>query len=172
MEFEFEGKKPDISTDAFVFPTATVIGGVKIGQNCYIGPNAILRGDWGYIEIGNGVNVQDTCIIHSIPDGKTIIGDNCHIGHGAVIHQSELGNHVLVGINAVVMDFSKIGDDCIIGSGAVVPRNSQYEPRSLALGVPAKIVGKVTDEQNQYAWWATKQYQTLPKRYHDSFTQI
>jgi carbonic anhydrase/acetyltransferase-like protein (isoleucine patch superfamily) len=172
MYYEFEGKKPEISSSAFVFPTATIIGSVRIGHNCYIGPNAILRGDWGHIEIGDGVNVQDTCVIHSIPEGKTILGDDCHIGHGAVVHQSELGNHVLIGINAIVMDHSKIGNECIIGGGAVVPRNSQYEARSLALGVPAKIIGKVTDEQNKYAWWATKQYQTLPKRYHDTLKQI
>ena len=172
MRFEFEGKKPEITTDAFVFPTATVIGSVKIGSNCFIGPNAVLRGDWGHIEIGDGVNIQDTCVIHSIPDDDTVIGDNCHIGHGAIVHQCELGNHVLVGINSIIMDFSKIGDECIIGAGAVVPRNSQYESRSLALGIPAKIIGTVTDKQNEYAWWATKQYQTLPKRYHDTLKQL
>ena len=99
--YEFEGKKPEIAETAFVFPTAIVIGNVKIGENCFIAPNAVLRGDWGYIEIGDGSNVQDTCVFHSIPDGETILGKNCHIGHGAVVHQATLGEHVLVGINAV-----------------------------------------------------------------------
>ncbi|MHA2106515.1 MAG: gamma carbonic anhydrase family protein, partial [Candidatus Hodarchaeales archaeon] len=66
--YEFEGKKPEISETAYVFPTATVIGDVRIGENCFIGPNAVLRGDWGSIVIGNGSNIQDTCVFHSVPD--------------------------------------------------------------------------------------------------------
>ncbi|MHA2225007.1 MAG: gamma carbonic anhydrase family protein [Candidatus Hodarchaeales archaeon] len=170
--FEFEGKQPEVEGTSFIFPSAVIIGGVKIGKNCFIGPNAVLRGDWGYIEIGDGSNIQDTCVIHSIPNEKTILGINCHIGHGAVVHQAVLGNHVLVGINAVIMDWAKIGNDCIIGSGCVVPRKKVIEDNSLVIGVPAKVVGKVSEEQKQYSWHATKLYQTLPKRYNESLKQI
>ncbi|MFX0050176.1 MAG: gamma carbonic anhydrase family protein [Candidatus Hodarchaeota archaeon] len=170
--YEFEGKKPEISNTTYVFPSATIIGSVKIGANCFIGPNAVLRGDWGNIEIGDGTNIQDTCVIHSVPDHNTILGKNCHIGHGAVVHQSELGNHVLVGINAIVMDWAKIGDECIIGGGCVVPRKKIIESNSVVLGVPGKIVGKVSKEQKEYSWWATNLYQTLPKRYYETLRQL
>ncbi len=166
--YEFEGKQPKIAKTAFLFPSAEVIGAVTIGENCFIGPNAVLRGDWGYIKIGDGSNIQDNCVIHSIPDEGTILGEDCHIGHGAIVHQAELGKHVLVGKNAVIMNWVKIGNGCIIGSGCIVPQNKVVEPNSLVLGVPGKIVGKVTDIQKKYSTNATKLYQTLPKRYHNS----
>ncbi len=166
--YEFEGKQPKIAKTAFLFPSAEVIGAVTIGENCFIGPNAVLRGDWGYIKIRDGSNIQDNCVIHSIPDEGTILGEDCHIGHGAIVHQAELGKHVLVGKNAVIMNWVKIGNGCIIGSGCIVPQNKVVEPNSLVLGVPGKIIGKVTDNQKKYSINATKLYQTLPKRYHNS----
>ena len=96
------------------------------------------------------------------------MGEDCHIGHGAIVHQAELGKHVLVGKNAVIMNWAKIGDDCIIGSGCVVSQNKVIEPNSLVLGVPGKVVGKVGDKQKKYSVNATKLYQTLPKRYYSS----
>jgi carbonic anhydrase/acetyltransferase-like protein (isoleucine patch superfamily) len=170
--YEFEGKQPKIAKSAFVFPSATIIGDVRIGENCFIAPDAVLRGDWGYIEVGNGSNIQDTCVIHARPGEGTILGENSHIGHGAVIHQAELGNHVLVGINAVVMDFTKIGDECIIGSGCVIPQRKVIEPNSIVMGVPGKVVGTVSETQNQYSWWATEHYQTLPMRYHETLKRL
>lgn len=170
--YEFEGKRPKIAQSAYVFPSATVVGDVKIGENCFIAPNAVLRGDWGYIEIGNGSNIQDTCVIHSVPNEGTILGENCHIGHGAVVHQAELGKHVLVGKNAVIMSWTKIGDDCIIGSGCVVPQNKVIESNSLVIGVPGKVVGRISKKQIEYSLDATKLYQTLPERYHKSLKSL
>jgi carbonic anhydrase/acetyltransferase-like protein (isoleucine patch superfamily) len=170
--YEFEGKTPEISPSAFVFPSATIIGSVRIGENCFIGPNAVLRGDWGTIEVGTGSNIQDTCVIHSVPDGRTFLDENCHIGHGAVIHQATLGKHVLVGINAVVGDWAEIGDNSIIGEGALVPRRKKIESGSIVVGVPGKVIGKITDSQSEYSWWATKLYQSLPKRYKESLKEL
>ncbi|MFX1252845.1 MAG: gamma carbonic anhydrase family protein [Promethearchaeota archaeon] len=170
--YEFEGKQPKIAKTAFVFPTAVIIGDVRIGENCYIAPNAVLRGDWGYIEVGDGSNIQDTCVIHAVPDEGTILGENSHIGHGAIVHQAELGNHVLVGINAVIMDWAKIGDNCIIGGGCLIPHRKVIAPNSVVMGVPGKVVGKVSEKQSEYSWWATKLYQTLPKRYHDTLKPL
>ncbi|MFX0062529.1 MAG: gamma carbonic anhydrase family protein [Candidatus Hermodarchaeota archaeon] len=170
--YEFEGKQPKIAKTAFVFPTAVIIGDVRIGENCYIAPNAVLRGDWGYIEVGDGSNIQDTCVIHAVPDEGTILGKNSHIGHGAIVHQAELGNHVLVGINAVIMDWVKIGDNCIIGGGCLIPQRKVIEPNSVVMGVPGKVVGKVSEQQSTYSWWATELYQTLPKRYHKTLKPL
>ncbi|MFW9997858.1 MAG: gamma carbonic anhydrase family protein [Candidatus Odinarchaeota archaeon] len=170
--YEFEGKQPRIAETAFIFPTAVIIGDVKIGENCFIGPNAVLRGDWGYIEVGNGSNIQDNCVIHSVPDQETVLDENCHIGHGAVVHQSKLGKHVLIGMNAVVLNWVEIGDECIIGGGCVVPQRMIVEPYSIVLGVPGKVFGRISENQEEYSWWATKMYQTLPKRYHETLKQI
>lgn len=170
--YEFEGKKPKIAQSAYVFPSAVVIGDVTIGKNCFIGPNAAIRGDWGIIEIGDGSNIQDHCILHSIPNEKTILGESCHIGHGAVVHQAELGVHVLIGMNAVIGNWVKIGNDCIVGEGCVIPRRKVIEANSLVLGVPGKVIGKISDEQRESSWIATKLYQTLPKRYADSLKQL
>ncbi len=170
--YEFEGKQPKISPSSFIFPTATIIGNVTVGENCFVGPNAVLRGDWGIIEVGDGSNIQDTCVIHSVPDGKTILGDNCHIGHGAVVHQAELGQHVLIGIKAVVGNWVKIGDESIIGEGCLVPQKKVIEANSIVVGVPGKVIGKASDKQREYAWWATKLYQTLPKRYTENLKQL
>ncbi len=170
--YKFEGKQPQIAKTSFVFPSATVIGDVTIGENCFIGANAVLRGDWGIIKIGDGSNVQDTCVIHSVPDGTTTLGKDSHIGHGAVVHQATLGHHVLVGINAVIGDWAEIGDNCIIGEGALVPRRKIIEADSIVVGVPGKVIGKVTESQKEYSWWATKLYQTLPNRYTIGLKQI
>lgn len=170
--YEFEGKRPDIAETAYVFQSAIVIGNVTIGENCFIGPNAAIRGDWGIIDIGEGSNIQDNCVLHSVPDGNTILGKNCHIGHGAVVHQAELGEHVLIGMNAVVGNWAKIGDECIIGEGCVIPRRKEIEANSLVVGVPGKVIGKISKEQKEHSWWATKLYQTLPQRYRESLKQL
>jgi carbonic anhydrase/acetyltransferase-like protein (isoleucine patch superfamily) len=166
--YEFEGKTPEIGESSFVHPEATVIGGVKIGKNCFIGPGARLRGDWCDIEIGDGSNIQDNCIIHARPDFTVVLGPNSHVGHGSVLHGVILHEHVLVGMNAVVQDFADIGDNCVIGSGCVIPVRMQVPPMKVVMGVPGKIVGDVTPEQEQLWRFATELYQTLPKRYSET----
>jgi carbonic anhydrase/acetyltransferase-like protein (isoleucine patch superfamily) len=163
--YEFEGKAPVISEGSYVHPEATLIGGVTIGKNCFIGPGARLRGDWCNIEVGDGSNVQDNCIIHARPDFTVRLGPNSHVGHGSVLHGCILHEHVLVGMNAVIQDFAEIGDGCIIGSGCVIRPNMNVEARKVVMGVPGKIVGDVTPEQEQLWTFATQLYQTLPRRY-------
>ncbi|MBI4830643.1 MAG: gamma carbonic anhydrase family protein [Candidatus Lindowbacteria bacterium] len=163
--YEFEGRTPEIGEGSFIHPEATVIGGVKIGKNCFIGPGARLRGDWCNIEIGDGSNVQDNCIIHARPDFTVVLGPNSHVGHGSVLHGVILHEHVLVGMNAVIQDFADIGDNCIIGSGCVIPPRMQVPAKKVVMGVPGKIIGDVTPEQEQLWRFATGLYQTLPKRY-------
>jgi len=118
--YEFEGKRPVVGEGAFVHPEATLIGGVTIGKGCYIGVGAVLRGDWGDILIGPGSNIQENCVLHVRPDEMTILGPDCHIGHGAIIHGASLGRHVMVGMNAVIHDGVVVGDDVLIGTGCVV----------------------------------------------------
>jgi carbonic anhydrase/acetyltransferase-like protein (isoleucine patch superfamily) len=166
--YEFEGKVPQVGEGSYVHPDATLIGGVKIGSNCWIGPGARLRGDWCDIEVGDGSNVQDNCIIHARPEFTVKLGPNSHIGHGSVLHGVILHEHVLVGMNAVIQDFCEVGDGCIIGSGCVMKPGMQVPPRKLVMGVPGKIACDVTDEQERLWTLATQFYQTLPRRYRDT----
>ena len=166
--YEFEGRSPEVGEGSYVHPEATLIGGVRIGKDCFIGPGARLRADWCDIEVADGSNVQDNCIIHARPGYTVQLGPSSHVGHGAVLHGVILHTHVLVGMNAVIQDDVEIGDDCIIGSGCVIRPRMQIPEKKVVMGVPGKIVGDVTSQQEQMWTFATEFYKALPKRYHDT----
>lgn len=170
--YEFEGKQPEIHPTAFVHPEATVIGDVTIGANCYIGPGARLRGDWGAIRIGPGSNVQENCVIHVQPGKEVILGPDSHIGHGAVLHGPILEEHVVVGINAVILDDAVIGAGSCLGAGAVVLANTVIPPKSLVMGTPGKVFSEVSPKLENFLKWGTGFYHTLPKRCHDTLKEI
>jgi phenylacetic acid degradation protein len=162
--YEFEGKRPNIGEGAFVHPEAVLIGGVTVGEGCYVGAGAVLRGDWGDIVIGAGSNIQENCVLHVRPDEVTDIGPACHIGHGAAIHGATLGRHVMVGMNAVIHDGAVIGDEALVGAGCVVLADAEIPGGKMVVGVPGKVVGDVSREQVE-AWdWGLKLYQALPAR--------
>ncbi len=162
--YAFEGFVPVVHESAFVHPNATVVGNVVIGRDVYVGPSAVIRGDWGGIEIADGCNVQEGCVIHMFPGVVVRLEDAAHIGHGAVVHGAHIGRNVLVGMNAVVMDRAAIGDESIIGALCFVPAEMQVPPRSLVVGNPAKIVKQVTDEMLAWKSAGTALYQTGPGR--------
>ena len=112
--YSYHGIKPIIRKSAYIHPQAVIIGNVEIGEEVYIGPNAVLRGDWGKIIIKDGANVQENCTLHVFPGIPTVLEESAHIGHGAIIHSAHIGKNCLVGMNSVVMDNAKIGDECII----------------------------------------------------------
>jgi phenylacetic acid degradation protein len=163
--YAFEGFVPVVHESAFVHPNATVVGNVVIGRDVYVGPSAVIRGDWGGIEIADGCNVQEGCVIHMFPGVVVRLEEAAHIGHGAVVHGAHVGRNVLVGMNAVVMDRADIGDDSIIGALCLVPSDMQVPARSLVVGNPAKIVKEVTDEMLAWKSAGTALYQTLPARW-------
>lgn len=161
--FSFKGFIPVIHPSAFIHPQATVIGNVIIGKDVYVGPSAVIRGDWGGIVIEDGCNIQETCVIHVFPGKSITLKRNAHIGHGAVIHGANIGENVLVGMNAVVMDNAVIGDGSVIGALAFVPSATVIPARSVVVGNPATIVKQVTDEMLAWKTKGTELYQTLPK---------
>jgi carbonic anhydrase/acetyltransferase-like protein (isoleucine patch superfamily) len=170
--YEFEGKRPKIAPTAFVSETAVVIGDVEIGENCYIAPNCVIRGDWGKIRIGNESNVQECCVIHARPDGETIVGNRVSIGHASVLHNCTIKDFGLVGMNATISDYAVVGERSVIGEGCVVRQNQQIPPESIAVGVPAKVVGKLTQEQmEKYDSYKTL-YAGLPARCKKSLKKI
>jgi phenylacetic acid degradation protein len=162
--FAIEDLIPVVDPTAYVHPTAVLIGDVIVGPRCYVGPAASLRGDFGRIMLRDGANVQDTCVIHGFPDSDTIIEIDGHIGHGAVIHGAHVGQNAMVGMNAVVMDRAEIGESAIIGAMAFVREGTIIPPRSLALGIPARVTRQLTDAEIAWKRTGTLQYHNLAVR--------
>ncbi len=166
--FEFEGFRPVIHETAFIHPRATVVGNVTIGRDVYIAPGAVIRGDWGEIVIEDGCNVQENCTIH-VPQQVTVyLRESAHIGHGAIIHGATIGRNVLIGMNAVIMDFVEVGEESIVGALCLVPRGMKIPPRKMVVGNPARIMKDVSDERIALKEQGTKLYQALPGRLHRS----
>ncbi len=159
--YSYDGVVPVIDPSAFVHPAAVVIGDVIIGAGVYVAPCASLRGDLGRIIIGAGSNIQDSAVVHGFPGTDTVIEENGHVGHGAIIHACTLRRNVLVGMNAVVMDFAEIGESSIISASAFVAAKSVIPPRHLAVGVPAKVVRQLTQDEMTWKLQATATYQQL-----------
>ena len=166
--FAFDGFVPVVHESAFVHPNATVVGNVVIGRDVYVGPSAVIRGDWGGIEIADGCNVQEGCVIHMFPGIIVRLEENAHIGHGAVVHGAHIGRNVLIGMNAVIMDRADIGEESIVGALSFVPAEMQVPRRSLVVGNPAKIVKSVSDEMLAWKTDGTRLYQALPSRLRES----
>jgi carbonic anhydrase/acetyltransferase-like protein (isoleucine patch superfamily) len=142
---EFNGKSPKIASSAFVSEAAYIVGDVEIGENSNIWPGAVIRADFGKITIGKNTSIEDNCVIHGATD--VAIGDNAIIGHGAVVHCRSIGSNVLVGNNATLLNGAEIGDFCIIGAGSVVAQETKIAEKSVAIGVPARIKGQLSQEQ-------------------------
>ncbi|MAC46292.1 MAG: phenylacetic acid degradation protein PaaY [Oceanospirillum sp.] len=162
--YSIDGITPVVDPTAFVHPTAVLIGDVIIGPRCYIGPNACLRGDFGRLVIKAGANVQDTCVMHGFPGTDTIVEEDGHIGHGAVLHGCHIGKNALVGMNAVVMDNAKIGEASIVAACAFVKADFDCPPRSLLAGTPAKVMRELSDKEINWKSKGTKEYQNLAVR--------
>ncbi|MBN8676391.1 MAG: transferase hexapeptide repeat family protein [Chitinophagales bacterium] len=162
MIYSFDGYIPVIHESSFVHPLATVTGNVIIGKNCYIGPGAALRGDWGQIILEDGCNVQENCTIHMFPGLTVLLKQAAHIGHGAIIHGAVIGNNCLVGMNAVIMDHVELGDESIVGALSLVKEGEKIPRRSLLAGNPAKIIKEVSDEMIAWKTQGTNLYQQLP----------
>ena len=171
MIYEFNGYKPVIHKSAFIHPLAAVTGNVIIGQDVYIGPGAAIRGDWGKIVIEDGCNVQENCTIHMFPGVTVTLNKSAHIGHGAIIHGSTIGENTLVGMNAVVMDNVKVGKECIIGALAFLKEGMTIPDRKVVVGNPAKIIKDVTDEMADWKTEGTGWYQRLPKELHETLKE-
>jgi len=145
MIFEFEGKRPVIGEGSFVFPSATIIGDVTIGENCYIGAGARIRGDYGTIRIGSHSAVEDNCVIHARPGERTEIGAHVTLGHACILHNCTISDWAVVGMGAIVSDYASVGEWAAIGEGAVVKNKQEIPPGGIAVGIPAKIIGETSD---------------------------
>jgi phenylacetic acid degradation protein len=166
--YSYDGVIPVIDPTAFVHPSAVIIGDVIIGPGVYVAPCASLRGDLGRIIIGAGANIQDTVVVHGFPRMDTTIEDNGHIGHGAIIHACTIKRNALIGMNAVVMDFAVIGESSFVAASAFVPAEMQIPPRSLVMGVPAKVMRTLSEDELAWKANGTATYQWLAQRSRQS----
>jgi carbonic anhydrase/acetyltransferase-like protein (isoleucine patch superfamily) len=143
---ELEFGAPRIDPEAFVAPTAVVVGAVTLGPQASVWYGAVLRADAEVIEIGAGSNVQDGCTLHSDPGFPLVIGSGVTVGHRVVLHGARVDDDVLVGMGSIVMNGAHIGSGSIVAAGAVVTQGKQFPPRSVIAGVPAKVVREATDD--------------------------
>lgn len=140
-------KIPQIAETAWIAPTAVLAGSVVIGEGASVWYGTVLRADNEPITIGARSNVQDNCVFH-VDAGKPLtLGEGVSVGHGAVIHGATIGDHVLVGMSATIMNLAEIGDECLIAAGALVTEGMVVPPRSLVAGVPAKVRRELTDAE-------------------------
>jgi carbonic anhydrase/acetyltransferase-like protein (isoleucine patch superfamily) len=167
----FEGKRPRIGSGTYIHPSADVLGDVIIGERCWIGPGARIRGDYGTIIIGGHCSVEDNCVVHVRPGEQTTIGNWVTIGHGAVIHNvREIGDHAIVGMGAVVSDWATLGTWSVVGEGAVVRQGQEIPAERVAVGVPARVLHKTVSDAYKAEWTRFKQtYVDLAQRYAEGY---
>jgi len=166
MFYAFGAFIPVVHESAYVHPQAVVTGNVVIGKDVYIGPGAMLRGDWGGIEIADGCNVQENCVIHMFPGTTVRLHEGAHIGHGAIIHGATIGRNCLVGMNSVVMDRVEVGDESIIGALTLITEGTLIPPRSLVVGNPGKVIRQVSEDMIRWKTHGTALYKQLPRDMH------
>ncbi|MGO3261569.1 acyltransferase [Mesonia sp.] len=172
MIYKFKDHIPVIHESSFVHPLAAVTGNVIIGKDCYIGPGAAIRGDWGEIILEDGVNVQENCTVHMFPGKSITLKKGAHVGHGAIIHGANLGENCLIGMNSVIMDDAEIGAESIVGAMAFVKAETKIPRRSLVVGNPARVIKEVSDEMIAWKTAGTKLYQRLPSDCHESLEEV
>ena len=141
---KFLSRVPQTSDAAFVAPTASLTGDVRLGRDSSVFYGAVLRGDIESIVIGEGTNVQDGAVVHLADDLPAIIGARCTIGNSAIVHACRVGDFCLLGMGAVILDGAEIGDECLIGASSLVTQRTKIPPRSLVVGSPAKVVRELT----------------------------
>ena len=162
--YAIDGIVPVVDPTAYVHPSAVLIGDVIVGPDCYVGPCACLRGDFGRLILERGSNLQDTCVMHGFPGTDTVVEEDGHIGHGAVLHGCRVGRNALVGMNAVIMDNAVIGESSIVAAAAFVKAGVEIPPRMLVAGMPAKAIRPLSDEEIRWKSSGTATYQDLTRR--------
>lgn len=170
--YEFEGRIPAIGKHSYVSHTASIIGKVTIGEECYIAPGAVVKGDYGEIEVGDGTSIQDNVIIHARPNEKTTIGSNVTLGHGSIIHNATVKDEAVIGMGAIVSDYAIVGKWSIVGEGAVVRARFEVPDGKIVVGVPAKIIGDIEDHHKQELTRFKQIYKDLAKRYPSGLKKI
>lgn len=168
----YQGAWPSIAHSAFIAPGAVVIGTVTIGEDVSIWFNTTIRGDIAPITIGNRSNVQDGTLVHVNADAPVVIGEDVTIGHTAIIHGTEIGDRVLVGMGAIVMSYSRVGADAVIAAGALVSERIDVPAGSVMVGVPAKERSRLDEGQRAHLEAIPGRYVTASKAYKTELGEL
>ena len=165
MRRRVDGKSPDIARDAYIHPSAVVIGEVTLGKQSSVWPCTVIRGDLAAIIIGGRTNIQDGCVLHTGTRLQLRIGNNVSVGHRAILHSCDVGDGALIGMGAIVMDAAKIGEHSIVGAGSLVPKGFVVPPRTVVMGCPCRVVREVTDEEIAEFEERCERYVNMAKKY-------
>lgn len=168
----FNGIWPTIAEDVFIAPGAVVIGEVTIHSGASIWYNAVIRGDVAPIVIGSRTNIQDNCTLHADADAPLTIGEECTIGHNAVVHGATIGDRVLVGMNAVVLSHAQVGSQTIIGACALVSEGKEMPGGMLVVGIPAKVVRELSESERATLLESAEGYYERAKNHRRSLEEM
>ena len=149
MLYAYHDKKPVIHETVYIADYTTITGDVTIGEHSSVWFNTTIRGDVAPTEIGNGVNIQDNCVLHQSPNKKLILEDGVTIGHQVILHSSIIRKEALIGMGSIILDGAEIGEGSFIGAGSLVPPGKKIPPHSLAFGRPAKVVRTLTEDDRK-----------------------
>lgn len=174
MVSRFEEHTPQVGEGTYIHPSADVFGNVEIGKQCWIGPGARIRGDYGRIVIGDCTSVEDNVVIHARPGEQTTIGHWVTLGHACIIHNVALiDDFAVVGMGAIVSDWARVGRWAVVAEGAVARQRMEIPTERIAVGVPAKLLDKTVDENYKAEWTRFKQiYVDLARRYPAGFRAV
>ena len=162
--YSIDGIVPVVHPSAFVHESAVLVGDVIVGARAYVGPCACLRGDFGRIVVEEGANIQDTCMLHGFPGKDTVVGAEATVGHGAVLHGCVVKRGALIGMNCVVNDNAEVGEEAMVAAMAFVKAEAKIPPRSLAAGIPARVLRELSAEEIQWKKDNMHLYQQLAIR--------
>jgi carbonic anhydrase/acetyltransferase-like protein (isoleucine patch superfamily) len=163
-------RTPQVDTTAYIADGAQLIGDVVVGSGASVWFNAILRGDTERISVGTGSNVQDGAILHADPGYPCTIGAGVVTGHGAILHGCQIGDDCLIGMGAIVLNGARIAPGSIVAAGAVVPEGKEFPPRSLIMGVPAKVVRETSTQDLEQIGAGARHYQERARMYRTELT--
>ena len=164
----FNNLIPSIPNSCYVSESVDIIGDVTLGESVSVWFGSVIRGDLNYIKIGNDSNIQDNSTIHVTTDtGPVTIGEKVTIGHNAIIHGSKINDKCLIGMGAIILDNANIGEGSIIAAGTLVPQNMTIPPRSLLMGIPAKIIRQTTNDELDMIIKRSSHYINLSNKYKE-----
>lgn len=169
--YTYRGRSPKVAPDAWVAPTASVIGDVEIASGASVWFGATVRGDMSYVRIGPRTSVQDNCVIHTEADGPTLIGADVTLGHGAIVHNSTVGDNVLIGMGSVLVGGARVGDGAVIAAGALLLEGMEVPPGKVAVGVPARIVRDARPDDERWTHRAAEHYVELSGWYRQNMRE-
>jgi len=163
--YEFEGKKPQIPSDSYVHPTASLIGDVRLGHECLIAPGVSIRADFGPVIIGNRSSIQDNAVIHVYPGSQSIVEDDVTVAHGVILHDVHIKDRCMIGIGAIVLFNVICEEDVFVSAGSLVPKGMHIPAGKVVAGNPAIITRDVTEKDRQAAKDGIEAYRYLCRQY-------